>query len=54
VTSASRGPARGSPGRCSRPPPAARRVVLVRTSSEVAAVPGFRSSWRSGSRTVRT
>jgi hypothetical protein len=29
VTSASRGPARGSPGRCSRPPRAARRVVLV-------------------------
>ena len=30
VTSASRGPPRGSPGRCSRPPRAARRVALVR------------------------
>jgi hypothetical protein len=37
VTSASRGPACGSSGRCSRPPHASRRVVLVRTASEVAA-----------------
>jgi hypothetical protein len=34
VTSASHGPARGSPGRCSRPPRAARRVVLVRSESQ--------------------
>ena len=35
VTSASRAPARGSPGRCSRPPRAAGRVVLVHSASEL-------------------
>jgi hypothetical protein len=34
VTSAPRGPARGSPGRCSRPPRAARRVVLVQRGTD--------------------
>ena len=43
VTSASRGPARGSPRRCSRPPRAPRRVVLVHLDTDVEPLPGFRS-----------
>jgi hypothetical protein len=42
VTSASRGPAGGSPGRCSRPPRAARRVVLVHLDTELTSRVCFR------------
>ena len=48
VTSASRGPARRSPGRCSRPPRAARRVVLVPSSNEPSDFDGSRSRRESG------
>ena len=50
VTSASRGPARGSPGRRSRPPRAARRVVLVHLRSQIPDPARSRSPRRSSYR----